>query len=110
MHEIHLQLSDQLYDQVQRRAMESGFASLDEYIVDVVAEDAAHETEDLDHRFTPKVVAHLNQIQEEIKTGAKTYSEEELAEHLQETARVWRESQDWENKLDGTPESGETKM
>lgn len=91
MHEIHLQLSDQLYVQVQRRAMESGFASLDEYVVDVVA-DAAQETEDLDHRFTPKVVAHLNQIQEEIKTGAKTYSEEELADHLQETARVWRES------------------
>lgn len=92
MHEIHLQLSDQLYDRVHRRAMEAGFANLDEYIVDVVSEEVSQQTEDLDHRFTPKVMAHLNQIQEEIKAGAKTYSEEGLDDYLQERARQWRES------------------
>lgn len=92
MHEIRLQLSDKLFDQVQRRATEAGFDCLNEYIMDVVAEEAVHETEDLDHRFTPKVVAHLNQIRESIKNGAKTYSPEELDEYLQEKARVWRQS------------------
>lgn len=72
--------------------MEAGFASLDDYIVDVVSEDVAQETDDQDYRFTPKVMTHLNQIQEEIKSGAKTYAEEELDNHLQERARQWRES------------------
>lgn len=92
MHEIHIQLTEQLYNQAKRRAVETGFASVDEYIVDVVAEDIAQETENLDHRFTPKVVAHLNQIQEKIKAGAKTYTEAELDDYLQERARAWRES------------------
>lgn len=61
-------------------------------MVEVVSEDAAQETQGLDDRFTPKVVPHLNQIQEEIKTGSKTCSEEELDDDLQEKARVWRES------------------
>ena len=59
MREIHLQLTDQLFDQVKRRAIEAGFANLDEYIVDVVAGDAAQETDDLDHRFTSNVTTHL---------------------------------------------------
>ena len=92
MHQISIELSEQLYQQAQRRAVEEGFASVDEYIVDVVSEDVAQETEDLDHRFTPKVMAHLNQLQEEIKAGAKTYSEAEMDEHLQERARASRES------------------
>lgn len=92
MHQVHLQLTDQLYRQAKQRAAEAGFASLDEYIVDVVSEDVAQETENMDHRFTPKVMAHLNQIQEEIKAGAKTYTDEELDEYLQERARTWRES------------------
>ncbi len=92
MFEIHIQLTEQLYHQAKRRAVEAGFASLDEYIAEVVSVDVAQATEDLDHRFTPKVVAHLNQIQEEIKTNAKTYTEEELDDYLQEKTRVWRES------------------
>ena len=53
---------------------------MNEYIVEV-AEDA-QEAEDLDHRFTLKVMVHLNQIQEEIKSGAKTNSEDELDDYL----------------------------
>ena len=92
MHEVHLQFSDQLYTEAQRRAAAAGFASLDEYIVGIVSEDVAPEVEDLDHRFTPNVVDHLNQIQAEIKAGAKTYTEAEVDEHFMERARVWRES------------------
>lgn len=92
MHQVHIQLPEQLFDQAQRRAVEAGFATLDEYIVDVVSEDLTRETENLDHRFTPTVVAHLNQIQEEIKAGAKTYSEAEMDEHFRERANQWREA------------------
>lgn len=93
MPQVHLQLTDQLYHQAKQRAAEAGFVSLDEFVVDVVSEDVAQETENIDHRFTPKVVSHLNQLQEEIKAGAKTYTEEELDEYLLERARAWRESQ-----------------
>ena len=92
MHEVHLHLTDQLYTQTQRRAVEAGFASLDEYIVGVVSEDVTQETENLDDRFTPKIVGHLSQIQDSIKAGAKTYTEAEVDAHFKERARVWRES------------------
>ena len=92
MHEIHLQLTEQLYNQAKRWAVEAGFDTVDEYIVDVVSEDAAQETTDLDYRFTPQVMTHLNQIQEAIKAGSKTYSEEELDDSLQDRTREWRES------------------
>ena len=92
MYEIQIQLSEQLYNQAKRRAVEAGFASVDDYILEVVAEDVAQDTQELDDRFTPAIMSHLNQIREEIKAGAKTYSEVELDDYLQEKARVWRES------------------
>lgn len=92
MRQVHLQLTDQLHEQAKQLAVEAGFASLDEYILDLVSEDVTPEPENFDHLFTPKVLAHLDQIQNEIKAGAKTYSEAELDEFLQERARAWRES------------------
>ena len=92
MHQIQLQLTDQLYDRARQRAAEAGLANLDEYLVDVVTENLTAETENLDHRFTPNVIAHLNQIQVDIRAGAKTYSESEVDVYLQEKARAWRES------------------
>ncbi len=92
MHQIHLQLTDQLYAQAQRRASEAGFASLDEYIVGVVSEDLASEQENLDHRFTPAVVAHLDQLRDEIQAGTTTYSETDVDTYLQEKSQAWRAS------------------
>lgn len=92
MQQIQLQLTDQLYDQAQRRATEAGFANLDEYIGDLVMEDLIAETENLDHRFSPKVIAHLNTIRTDIQTGTKTYTEMEVDEYLREKASKWRES------------------
>ena len=58
----------------------------------IVSGELGQETENLDHRFTPKVVSHLKQIQEEISAGATTYTESEIDEHFKERARAWRES------------------
>ena len=92
MHQIQLQLSDLLYDQAQRRAAQAGFASLDEYIGDLVMEDLTAETENLDHRFSPKLVAHLNTILADIKAGTRTFTEKEVDGYLREKANRWRES------------------
>lgn len=92
MHEIHLLLTDRLYDRVQRRAAEAGFSKLAEYIEDLVVDNAALETEDLDHRFSPQVVGNFDQIQEEILAGAKSFSERKLDEYLHEKSQLWRDS------------------
>ena len=92
MHQIQIQLSDQLFNLATRRADEAGFTSVDEYIADVVSDDITSETEELDHRLTPKVVAQLDQIRHEINSGAKTYSQEEVDDYLKEKANAWRQS------------------
>ena len=92
MQQIQLQLTDQIYDLAQRRATEAGFANLDEYIVGVVMEDLTAEPENLDHRFSPSVLAHLKSIQADIQSGTKTYTEMEVDEFLREKANKWRES------------------
>ena len=92
MHQIQIQLTDQLLNLATRRAGEAGFTSADEYIADMVSDDLTSETEDRDHRLTPKVVGHLDQIRHEINSGAKTYSQEEVDDYLKEKAKAWRQS------------------
>ncbi len=40
-------------------------------------EDLAAETENMDHRFSPKVNADVNSIPADIQAGTKTYTEME---------------------------------
>lgn len=93
MHHVQLQLTDQLYDLVKRRAVEAGFASLDEYIVEVVSDDITAETENLDHRFTPAVIAELDRVSANAKAGGKVYTAAEADEYLRQKANEWRDSQ-----------------
>jgi hypothetical protein len=91
MHQV--QLNDQLYKEAQRRATEAGFSTVDEYVADVVShdlvEDNGDETPDLDHLFTPEVIAQLDQISAEIKAGGKTYTMEEVREHFEKKRKKW---------------------
>jgi PHD/YefM family antitoxin component YafN of YafNO toxin-antitoxin module len=80
MHQI--QLNDQLFQQAQRRAAESGFASVDEYVADVLQSDLMdEETPDLDHLFTPERLAHIDRAIAEIEAG-QGYTAEEVREHF----------------------------
>jgi hypothetical protein len=92
IYQIQLQLSDQLFDLATRRAGEAGFASLSEYIVDVVSDEISSDVENLSQRFTPEVIAHLEQIRDQTASGAKTYSHKEVDEYLTQKANAWRES------------------
>jgi hypothetical protein len=87
-----VQLTDQLYQEAQRRAAEAGFASVDEYIADVVTQDVADDAENFDHLFTPQVVSELEQISATAKAGGKTYSSEEVRKHFQKKSDAWRAS------------------
>jgi hypothetical protein len=94
MHQV--QLNDQLYREAQRRASEAGYATVDDYVADVVShdlvEDDGQDTPDLDHLFTPPVVAELEQIAARAKAGGKTYTSEEVREHFRAKSDAWREN------------------
>jgi hypothetical protein len=67
MHQV--QLNDQLYKEVRRRATEAGFSTVDEYIAEVLSHDLHDDTENLDHLFTPERLAHIDKAEAEIKAG-----------------------------------------
>jgi hypothetical protein len=87
-----VQLPDQLYRVAQHRALEAGFASVEEYIADVVAQDVADDTESFDHLFTPEVVSELEQISAAAMAGGITYTSEAVREHFQKKSDAWRGS------------------
>jgi hypothetical protein len=66
MHQI--QLNDQLYQEVQRRAAEAGFGNVDEYVADILQQEL-EETENLDHFFTPARLAHIDRAAAQIDCG-----------------------------------------
>jgi len=90
---LNIELSDQLYQQARRRATETGFRSVDEYVAQVVASDVSDDLLSDEHIFTPEVVTELKQIDAEIKAGGKTYTEAELDEHFRRRSQAWRAAQ-----------------
>jgi hypothetical protein len=64
----HIQLDSQLYQEAQRRAAETGFESVDEYVADVLRHDL-EDGESLDHLFTPERLAHIDRAAAQIDAG-----------------------------------------
>jgi len=77
-HEIRL--SDQLYREVERRARAGGYASVDDFVAEQL-ESGFSDAQDLDQRFTPEVIARLDQISSDMKAG-KSMSMEEVDQNL----------------------------
>ena len=96
MHEIHLQLTEQVYRQANQRAVEAGFAGLDEFLADAVSELVSAETGDepevIKSLFTPEVLSDLDRIRGAVQAGGKTYSPEEVDEHFRRKSQAWREA------------------
>ena len=81
MHQVRL--NDQLYQQAQRRATEAGFASVDQYIADVLAHELEEEVDDLDRFFTPERLAQIDRAAAQIKAG-ESFSSEQVREHFRQ--------------------------
>ena len=96
MPEIHLQLTDQVYRQANQRAVQAGFADLDEYLADavseLVSEEFGDETEIINRLLTPEVISDLDRIRAAVQAGGKTYSPEEVDEHFRQKSQAWREA------------------
>ena len=67
MHQIIL--SDQLYQDAQRRAAQAGFPSVDEYVADVLSHELQAEIPNFDHFFTPERLAEINQSLADVRAG-----------------------------------------
>jgi len=91
MHEVQLQLPDQLYDRAQRRAVEAGFKSVSDYIRGIVTDDLAVDSENLDHLFTPERLALIDKAADEVRAGQFFTAEEADAELARRRAE-WRQS------------------
>ena len=89
MHQVHLQLNDQLYAQAKRRAVEAGFKTVDEYIAQVVSGELSEDAENFDHLFTPERIAHIDSVVTKLKAGGETYSMEEAGAHLAARREAW---------------------
>jgi len=82
MHQV--QLNDELFKEAQRRAKAAGFATVDEYVADVLGHDLMAEngepTPDLDHLFTPERIALIDNGVAQIKAGLGHSAEQAEAE------------------------------
>jgi len=89
---MNVQLDDRLYQKAQQRATEAGFASVDEYVADVVSQDLVEgldaEQPDLQHLFMPERIAHIQASMEEMKAG-KVFTSDQVDEHFRQKRAAW---------------------
>jgi hypothetical protein len=69
----YVQLNEKLYKAAKQRATNEGYASVDEYVDDLVSQDVVPDDR-YEYLFTAELLARLEQITGEIKTGGKIYT------------------------------------
>ena len=83
----HIQLNDQVYTEAERRAVNSGFTSVDDYVVDLLTNDMFEFDENIDHLFTPERIAHIDRAAAQIATG-KSHTASQVHEHFKKRFEV----------------------
>ena len=89
MHQINL--SDQLYQDVQRRAAEAGFSNVDDYVADVLSHDPRGETPNLDYFFTPERLALIDESLADVQ-GGNILTMDEAKSELAKSRDAWLRS------------------
>jgi hypothetical protein len=85
----HVHLTDPLFRAAQDRAADAGYASVDEYVADIVVRDLSEDDKSVSGLFTPQRVAELERISADIKAGGKTYSLAQAEEHFESRRKIW---------------------
>ena len=89
MHQI--QVSDGLFESLQRRAAASGFESVNEYVVDLLENDLS-ETFDPDRFFTPARLAEIDAAVAEADAGLLLTSDQ-VQQQLAVLRQAWLDKQ-----------------
>jgi hypothetical protein len=88
MHQVNL--SDQLFAEAQRAATARGLDSVEDYIVELVAEDLLDD--DADHLFTAEVLLEIDKGLEDLKAG-RILSMDQVKAHFAKKRSAWRKDQ-----------------
>jgi len=86
MHQVNL--DDHAYQTAQRRAAAAGFASVDEFLTDLLVNGNDVETPDIDHLFTPERMAIIYRADAQVEAG-DFYTSEEAKEELAKRREEW---------------------
>ena len=76
-----VQLDDRLYAQAQRRALEAGYRSVDEFVADAVTHELEDDAQDLQRLFTPERIASIKEAAAEVEAG-EYLTAEQVREHF----------------------------
>jgi hypothetical protein len=87
MHQVNL--SDELYQSIQRRAVVAGFSGVDEFVVDILSHEIDGDTPDLDYLFTPERIAQIKQSDDQIQAG-HFFTTEQTDEELVKRKQQWQ--------------------
>lgn len=87
MHQI--QLSDEVFQAAQQRALEFGYANVDEYVAAVLG-NAPELAPNLDHLFTPERMAIIDRAAAELDAGLGL-SMEQVNAALAKVRRDWQD-------------------
>ena len=87
MHRFEIELTNEQYTRVQQMAKEGGDTPED-VVREAVSSYLGPSDDEIQAKFTPEVVAHLDRICAEVDAGAKTYTREEVDDHLRKLAKV----------------------
>lgn len=86
MHQINL--SDELYEEVQRPAASGGFATVDAYVADVLAGEFEVAAENLDHFLTPERLKLIDEAVADVDAG-NFYTLDEAKKLLDKARQEW---------------------
>lgn len=77
-----IHVNERLYEEVQRRAAEEGFETVDAYTACLLEANLNEPPENLEELLTPEAKVHLERVAAELDAGGKRYSIEEVREHF----------------------------
>lgn len=84
-----IQVADPLYQQLRTRASDAGYATVDEYVADMLRADLT-DTPNFDLLFTPERIAKLDQIVENIEQGGKLFTQADVDAHFKSRRAAWQ--------------------
>lgn len=91
MHDISISLPEMLYSEAERRAKEEGFASVSDFLLEVVTTGLT-EPSNMDHVFTPERLERIDLGFEDVKSG-KVQSSAEVLSRIAEAREQWLKKQ-----------------